>query len=172
MRGVPGASSGGSLCEWVVSRDEAARQRELWRAEGESVVLTNGCFDLVHVGHVRYLAAARRFGRLVVGLNSDASVRRLKGPTRPILPEAERAEVLAALRSVDLVTIFDEPTAVELLLALRPDIYIKGSDYGPGGKELPEAALAARLGIRVELVELVPGRSTTSIVDMIRRDLQ
>lgn len=157
------------MAERVVSREEAASWRERWRAEGEAVVLTNGCFDLLHVGHVRYLTAARRFGRLIVGLNSDASTRRLKGPDRPIVSEGERAELLAALRCVDRVTIFDEPTAVELLRTLRPDVYVKGADYGPGGKDLPEAEAAREIGTRVELVALVPGRSTTAIVAAIRR---
>jgi D-beta-D-heptose 7-phosphate kinase/D-beta-D-heptose 1-phosphate adenosyltransferase len=118
---------------------------------------------------VRYLTTARQFGRLIVGVNSDGSTRRLKGPSRPIVAEGERAELLAALRCVDLVTVFDEPTAAELLRVLRPDIYIKGADYGPGGKELPEAELARAIGARVELVPLVPGRSTTAIVEAIRR---
>ncbi|HLG50057.1 MAG TPA: adenylyltransferase/cytidyltransferase family protein, partial [Chloroflexota bacterium] len=95
----------------VVSREQAVRIRERWRQARHTVVLTNGCFDLLHLGHVRYLEAARRFGRLIVAINSDASVRLLKGPSRPIVPAAERAEVIAALRSVDLVTIFEEPTA-------------------------------------------------------------
>lgn len=157
------------VAERVLTRAEAVRQRARWRAEGVTVALTNGCFDLLHVGHVRYLTIARRFGRLIVGVNSDASVRRLKGPARPILPEAERAEVVSALRCVDAVVIFDEATAGALLAELQPDVYVKGADYGPGGKDLPEAELAARIGTRVELVSLVPGRSTTSIVEAIRR---
>lgn len=152
-----------------MTRAEAVRQRARWRTEGVPVALTNGCFDLLHVGHVRYLTAAQRFGRLIVGVNSDVSVRQLKGPARPVVPEAERAEVLAALRCVDAVVIFDEATATELLAELRPEVYVKGADYGPGGKDLPEAEEAARVGTRVELVSLVPGRSTTSIVEAIRR---
>lgn len=153
----------------IVGRDDARQICRAWQARGETVVLTNGCFDLLHVGHLRYLQAARRLGRLVVGLNSDASVRRLKGETRPIVGANERAELLAGLRCVDLVTIFDEPDAAALLEALRPDVYVKGSDYGPGGRPLPEAELADRLGIRVALVRLVAGRSTSALVEAIRR---
>ena len=153
----------------VVSREEAVRARDKFRERGEVVVLTNGCFDLLHVGHLRYLQAARRFGRLIVGLNSDASVRRLKGNSRPIVGEAERAELLAGLRCVDLVTIFDESDAAALLDALRPDVYVKGADYGPGGRPLPEAETAARHGTRVEFVELVDGHSTSALVEAIRR---
>src|SRR5437764_1004820 len=105
--------SGVSAQPVVVTRAEAVRLSTLWRKQGQTVVLTNGCFDLLHVGHVRYLAAARRLGRLMVGVNSDRSVRALKGPDRPLLPQTDRAEVLAALRSVDAVTIFDEATADE-----------------------------------------------------------
>lgn len=105
-----------------------------WAAAGERVVLTNGCFDLLHVGHTRYLAAARALGdRLVVALNDDASTHRLKGPGRPILPLAERAELLCALRWVDAVVAFGAPTAVAIVTALRPDVYVKGGDYAAAG---------------------------------------
>ncbi len=149
---------------------EAMREiRTELRARGRTVVLTNGCFDLLHVGHVRYLRAARLQGDcLIVGVNSDESVRRLKGPSRPLLPAAERAELLAALSSVDYVVVFPEDTAEELVAALQPDVYVKGSDYGPGQKDLPEAELVAGYGGRVALNELTPGRSTSSIVARIR----
>jgi D-glycero-beta-D-manno-heptose 1-phosphate adenylyltransferase len=153
----------------VVSREEAIRRRAAWQEAGEAVVLTNGCFDLLHVGHLRYLEAARSFGRLVVAVNSDRSVREWKGPERPIVPAAERAELVAALRCVDLVTIFDESTGEALLRALRPEVYVKGADYGPGGKDLPEAVVAAEVGARVELVPLVAGHSTSDLIDAIRR---
>lgn len=165
----PLAASAASAHQHVVSRQAARQICRDWQERGESVVLTNGCFDLLHVGHLRYLQAAHRLGRLIVGLNSDASVRRLKGESRPIVGADERAELLAGLRCVDLVTIFDEPDASALLEALLPDVYVKGSDYGPGGHPLPEAALADRLGIRVALVRLVEGRSTSALVDAIRR---
>src|SRR5438094_8658231 len=100
------------------------------RAKGEKIVFTNGCFDLIHIGHVRYLQAARELGDLlVVGINSDASVHTYKGPDRPVVPQDERAEIVAALRCVDYAVIFDEPTAVALVQTLQPDIYVKGGDY-------------------------------------------
>lgn len=153
----------------VVTRPQAIRQSQRWRQAGQTVVLTNGCFDLLHLGHVRYLQAARELGRLVVGINSDESVRRLKGPERPLVPERERAELVAAVRWVDLVTIFDEPTAEALIEALRPNVYVKGADYGPGARPLPESVVAERFGARVELVSIVEGHSTTGLIDLIRR---
>ena len=153
----------------VVTRAQAMRQCERWRQAGQQIVLTNGCFDLLHLGHARYLQAARTFGRLVVGVNSDESVRRLKGPERPLVPERERAELLAALRWVDLVTIFDEPTAEDLVEVLRPTVYVKGADYGPNARPLPESLVAERLGARVELVPMVSGHSTTALIELIRR---
>lgn len=130
------------------------------------VVLTNGVFDLLHVGHLRYLQAARLFGDLlVVGINSDASVRALK-PGRPLQPEADRAELVAALKPVDYAVIFAEPTADALLLALRPSVYVKGGDYSHD--TLPEAATARRLGADVRFVPLVAGRSTSALLDTLR----
>src|SRR5689334_24830928 len=114
----------------VLSVEEAGRLASGWRAQGKRLVLANGCFDLLHVGHVRYLAAARALGdALVVGLNSDASVRRLKGPGRPILTLGERAEVLAALAAVDHLIAFDEDTPRALIVALAPDVLVKGADW-------------------------------------------
>ncbi len=150
----------------IVMRQEAVKLVRAWRADGFKVVLTNGCFDLLHTGHVRYLQAARALGdRLVIGVNSDASVRGLKGPDRPILPEAERAEVLAALRCVDAVVVFDEATASDLLLELAPDIYAKGGDYTPDS--LPETPAATRIGARIAILPFVDGRSTTSLIAAI-----
>jgi rfaE bifunctional protein nucleotidyltransferase chain/domain len=135
------------------------------RARGEQLVLTNGVFDLLHVGHLRYLRQARAEGDiLVVGLNSDASTRALK-PGRPLVPEAERAELLAALEPVDYVTVFDAPTADALIAALRPDVYVKGGDYDV--EQLPEAATARRVGARLVFVPLVPGRSTTGLLERL-----
>ncbi|MCS6800942.1 MAG: adenylyltransferase/cytidyltransferase family protein [Chloroflexota bacterium] len=147
--------------------------REELRRAGKTLVLTNGVFDLVHVGHVRYLDAARRLGdALVVAVDSDESVRALgKGAERPIVPAAERAEIVAALRSVDAAVIFDGPTACEVVAALQPDIYVKGGDYAAGAKPLPEAAVVTRYGGRVAFVDLVPGRSTTDLVARIQRRL-
>ena len=152
----------------VVTREQAADICARWQRDGRTVVLTNGCFDLLHVGHVRYLQQARTFGRLIVAVNSDASTRQLKGPTRPIIPQGERAEMLASLRCVDLVTIFEQLTAEAILERVRPDIYVKGADYGPTGRALPEAAVAERIGARVELISLVENHSTTALIDTIR----
>jgi len=133
------------------------------RARGGRLVLTNGCFDLLHVGHVRYLQAARRLGDfLAVGVNADDAVRALKGPTRPVVPAAERAEVLAALACVDAVVIFDAPTAEPLVVALRPEVYVKGQDYTEA--TLPEAPLVRAYGGTVTLLPTVPGASTTALL--------
>jgi rfaE bifunctional protein nucleotidyltransferase chain/domain len=135
------------------------------------LVLTNGCFDLLHAGHVRYLQAARRLGRsLVVGLNSDCSVQAIKPqaaglPPRPIVPEAQRAEVLAALKPVDGVVIFSETTASPLVEALRPEVYAKGGDYDLA--RLPEAAVVQTYGGRVELIQIEVLSSTSAIIDRI-----
>lgn len=137
------------------------------RAGGQRIVFTNGCFDILHAGHVRYLAAARALGDcLVLGLNSDASVRRLKGPQRPINREQDRAEVVDALRSVDYVTIFDEPTAAELIALVKPAVYAKGGDYTLA--TLPEAKIVQQYGGKVEFIDLVAGRSTTQVIERIR----
>ncbi len=137
------------------------------KRNGERVVFTNGCFDLLHPGHVRLLEESRSLGdALVVAINSDASVRQLKGPGRPVTPEAERAEVLAALAAVDYVVIFDEPTPRELIARLLPDVLAKGSDWGPGeivGREEVEAA-----GGRVVSTPLEGGYSTTTLIERIR----
>lgn len=136
------------------------------------LVLTNGCFDLLHAGHVRYLQAARILGRaLVVGLNSDRSVQTIKPqpdgtPQRPIIPEAQRAEVLAALKSVDGVVIFSEKTACELVEALKPEIYAKGGDYKI--ETLPEASIVLSYGGQVELIQIEVPSSTSAIIDRIR----
>ncbi len=150
----------------IRSRDALAPLLATARRQGRKVVFTNGCFDLLHVGHVRYLQKARQLGDLLVlGLNSDASIRRLKGPQRPLIGEEERAHILAALDCIDYVTIFDEDTPLELLEVLRPDILVKGGDYTPEtvvGKELVES-----YGGRVELIQFVDGKSTTGIIEKI-----
>jgi D-beta-D-heptose 7-phosphate kinase/D-beta-D-heptose 1-phosphate adenosyltransferase len=150
--------------------DSLAAVREDLRREGRSVVWTNGCFDLLHAGHVRSLRAAKDKGDvLFVGINSDASVRRLKGPGRPIVPAAERAELVAALDCVDFITVFDDPTPEGLLARLRPDVHCKGAEYAPPhGKPIPEAALVADYGGRIEFVPLLQGVSTTNLVERIR----
>lgn len=139
------------------------------RRQGGRIVFTNGCFDLLHVGHVRYLQAARAMGDLlVVGLNTDASVRRLdKGGERPIVPQAQRAEVLAGLACVDYVVLFDEADPRELIKALEPDVLVKGGDWKPDqivGRDLVEAR-----GGTVTSIPLVPGISTTAIVEKIKK---
>jgi rfaE bifunctional protein nucleotidyltransferase chain/domain len=142
-------------------------ERDALRAGGRRVVFTNGCFDLLHPGHVRLLERARAEGDfLVIGLNSDASVRGNKGPGRPVVPEAERAETLLALEAVDRVLLYDDPTPLHIIEALLPDVLVKGADWAADaivGREAVEAA-----GGRVVRVELLPGRSTTAIVDRIR----
>ena len=138
------------------------------RAAGKRVVFTNGVFDILHVGHLRYLEAARAPGdALLIGVNADDSVRRLKGPTRPINPEAERAELLAALRCVDGVCVFHEDTPMELIQAVRPDIHAKGGDYKTPDA-LPETPLVRSLGGQVVILPLVPDRSTTRIVETLK----
>lgn len=140
-----------------------------WRANGELVVFTNGCFDLLHVGHVSYLERARRYGhRLVVGLNTDASVRALKGPERPLIREDDRARVLAALASVDAVVLFDEATPLKLIEALRPDVLAKGADYREA--DVVGAAEVKSWGGRVVLVPLVADRSTSGIIRKVQRE--
>ena len=158
----------------VVTWDTLNAVVDAARAEGKRVVLTNGCFDLLHVGHVRGLRASRALGDvLVVGVNSDESVRGLKGEGRPLVPQEERAEVLAALDAVDYVVIFDEPTAERLAATVRPAVYAKGGDYAAGGaaidaQRLPEARVVAAHGGETVLVPLVQGRSTTDLVRRIR----
>jgi len=137
------------------------------RAAGKRVVFTNGCFDLLHPGHVRYLAAARALGDvLVVGLNGDASVRRLKGPGRPILSAGERAEVLAALAAVDHVIVFEEDTPERLIAAVAPDVLVKGADWAEGEIAGRDTVLAR--GGRVVRIDLVPGVSTSQLIRRIR----
>jgi D-beta-D-heptose 7-phosphate kinase/D-beta-D-heptose 1-phosphate adenosyltransferase len=148
--------------------DDLARERLTWRACGERVVLTNGCFDLLHPGHVALLEAARAEGeRLVVALNSDVSVRGLKGDGRPVVPEGERAELLLSLESVDRVALYDEPTPIEVVRALRPDVLVKGADWA--AEEIVGRAEVEAAGGRVVRVALVPGRSTSAIIGRIRR---
>lgn len=156
----------------LVSLAELLRRRDEWRKQGRRVVWTNGCFDLFHVGHLRSLQAARQHGDvLVVGVNSDASVRQLKGPERPVVPVEDRAEIIAALDCVDCVTVFDELTPAPLLVRLRPDVHCKGAEYAPPhGKPIPEQETIEAYGGRIEFIPLVPGLSTTSVLERIRQD--
>ncbi len=149
----------------VVTRAELVALRERWKREGKTVVLTNGCYDLLHPGHIRLLERARSLGDvLILALNTDASVKRLKGPGRPLIPEKERAELGAALEAVDAVTLFDEDTPTALIAAVLPDVLVKGADWAHwiAGREEVEAA-----GGKVVALPLEPGYSTTGIVEEI-----
>lgn len=151
----------------IVSHEELARIVGARQARGERVVFTNGVFDLLHTGHVRYLAEARALGdALVVAVNEDASVRGFKGDLRPILPQGERAELLDALRVVDYVTLFGTRTPVPLIEQVHPAVYVKGGDYAL--EDLPETAAVRAYGGDVRILGLVPGRSTTNIVAKIQ----
>jgi D-beta-D-heptose 7-phosphate kinase/D-beta-D-heptose 1-phosphate adenosyltransferase len=154
----------------IATLEHAVHLLDEARAEDQIIVVTNGVFDLLHLGHVRYLQEARSLGDLlVVGVNDDDSVRRLKGPQRPLVPGSERAVVLAALECIDLVVPFFDDTAERLVSRLRPDIYVKGGDYNPkaGAGEpgyLPEAATVASSGGRVTILPFLPGHSTSELV--------
>ncbi len=151
----------------ALSPEAAAALAARLRAEGRRIVLANGCFDLLHVGHVRYLTAARALGDvLFVAINSDAAVRRLKGPGRPLMPAAERVEVLGALRPVDHVVVFDEDTADRLIALLRPDIHAKGTDYTEAS--VPEAASVRAVGGRVAIVGDPKEHATRDVIARIR----
>jgi D-beta-D-heptose 7-phosphate kinase / D-beta-D-heptose 1-phosphate adenosyltransferase len=151
----------------ILTPEELTARAADWRSAGKRIVLTNGCFDLLHAGHLALLSQAARLGDvLVLAINSDASVQRLKGPERPLVPQAERAALLAALTCVDAVTIFAEDTPLAVLQSVLPHVLVKGGDYQPSeviGRELIEAA-----GGRVVIVPLMPERSTTSLVERIR----
>jgi D-beta-D-heptose 7-phosphate kinase/D-beta-D-heptose 1-phosphate adenosyltransferase len=150
----------------IVSRKALVRLLEQHRTDKRSIVFTNGCFDLLHVGHVKYLQAARQLGDLLVlGLNSDDSIRRLKGDNRPLIEQDERAHILAALHCIDYIVIFDEDTPLELIETLRPDILVKGGDYTPDG--VVGRDLVESYGGRVELIQFVDGKSTTGIIEKI-----
>jgi rfaE bifunctional protein nucleotidyltransferase chain/domain len=144
-----------------------------WRSAGDKIILTNGCFDLLHVGHVRYLRAAKQLGgRLIVAVNSDASTRTLKGEGRPRVPGNERAEILAALSDVDAVTVFDALDVTELIRLLRPDIHAKGTDYTE--ENVPERDVVISCGGRVAIVGDPKDHSTTDLLrnDLLRNDVQ
>jgi len=139
---------------------------KLLKESNKKIVFTNGCFDILHVGHVRYLSAAKKFGDiLIVGLNNDKSVKMLKGENRPINPENDRAEVLLGLKAVDHVVLFGEKTAESLIAEVKPDIYVKGGDYTL--ETLPEAKIIQSYGGRVEFIPMVEGRSTTNVIKKI-----
>ena len=152
----------------ILGREKLKIEVERLRAGGKIIVFTNGCFDILHVGHTRYLGEARKLGDvLILALNSDSSVRAIKGEKRPIVPETERAEVLASLRSVDYVVLFSEDTPLELIEYLKPDIIVKGGDWDV--KDVVGRESVARWGGKVVIIPEVKGASTTSIVDKIRK---
>lgn len=150
----------------ILEREELAEQIKNERRENKKIVLTNGCFDLLHVGHVRYLAGAKELGDcLIVGVNSDAQARGLKGENRPFMPERERAEIVAALRFVDYVTIFQEPTVEELLRAVRPDFHAKGTDYTI--ETVPEREIVRALGGQTAIVGDPKNHSSTDLIAIV-----
>ncbi|HSK64202.1 MAG TPA: adenylyltransferase/cytidyltransferase family protein [Pyrinomonadaceae bacterium] len=155
----------------ILSREELIERINVERKNGSRVILANGCFDVLHVGHVRYLAGARELGDvLVVGVNSDAQVARLKGAGRPVLPAEERAELVGALESVTYVTVFDEPTVEQLLLALKPDVHAKGTDYTEDS--VPERDVVRSYGGKVAIVGDPKDHSTSAILARIGGDVE
>ncbi len=147
----------------IINRKDIQKLSENLKNQGKKIVFTNGCFDILHVGHVRYLKESSKYGDvMIVGLNSDSSVKRLKGDSRPLNKELDRAEVLSALGFVDYVVIFEEDTPEELLNEIKPNIYTKGADYTL--ETLPEAKTVLKNGGKVEFITLVEGKSTTNII--------
>ncbi len=152
----------------IRSRAEAIQQVEQWHIEHQRIVFTNGCFDILHLGHIDYLERARALGdKLILGLNTDASVSCIKGPLRPVVNEYARARLMAALSFVDMVTLFDEPTPLELIEALRPDILVKGDDYTVA--TIVGADFVIGHGGRVETIPLVKDYSTTALIEKITK---
>ena len=150
----------------VLIRDDLVRETQDARQRGEKIILANGCFDLIHVGHIRYLTAAKELdGILVVGINSDEQARRLKGENRPFMPQDERAEIIASLRCVDLVTIFYEPTVEELIRAIRPDYHAKGTDYTVDS--VPERDIVRECGGTVAIVGDPKDHSSTDLIAVV-----
>lgn len=157
-----------NACAPILDREEISKFVADQRAAGSTIVLANGCFDLLHVGHIRYLAGAKALGDLlVVGINSDRQVAMLKGPGRPAVPAEERAEMIASLRPVDAVTIFDEPTVTELILAIRPDIHTKGTDYTE--ENVPEREVVLSIGGRVAIVGDPKDHSSSEMIETLLR---
>jgi len=154
----------------IVELEQVSHHCEKLRAAGKKLVATNGCFDLLHVGHVRYLQAARALGDfLAVGLNGDRSVRELKGSGRPVTTESDRAELLAALQCVDLVTLFPQLRATQFIAAVRPGIYVKGGDYSSETLNEEERALLKEIGAEVRLIPFEKGYSTSRLIEQICR---
>lgn len=158
------------VTEKIISLTEMARESQRLREVGKRLVATNGCFDILHVGHVRYLTAARKLGdALVVGVNGDESVRQLKGDDRPFNNERDRAEVLAALESVNYVVIFSEPRASQFLAAAHPAVYVKGGDYKTDTLNPEERETLQRIGTTIKILAFEPGYSTSALIKRIER---
>src|SRR6476620_9393378 len=156
----------------IVELEELSDRCEKLRSAGKRIVATNGCFDLLHVGHVRYLEAARAFGDvLVVGLNGDRSVIELKGAGRPITTQRDRAEILAALACVDLVTVFPELRATKFLAAVRPAVYVKGGDYTPRTLDEEELAISKKIEAAIRIIPFEAGYSTSGLIEQICRGM-
>lgn len=152
----------------ILTREQAIQRADQWRAEGQQIVFTNGCFDIVHLGHIDYLEKARHLGdRLILGLNTDASVSCVKGPLRPVVDEYARARLMAAFEFVDAVVLFGEPTPIDLIEVIQPDVLVKGNDYTVA--TIVGAEFVLGRGGRVETVALVPGYSTTKLIDRIKQ---
>jgi len=154
----------------IISLDELPARIKALRATGKRIVTTNGCFDLLHIGHVRYLKAARALADvLVVGVNGDRSVRELKGPRRPLNNEKDRAELLASLESVDLVAIFPELRATQFIELVTPDVYVKGGDYDSESLNPEERAALKKIGSKIDIVPFEKGYSTSSLIERLRK---
>lgn len=154
----------------IIDIDELARRAKESRAAGKKLVVTNGCFDLLHVGHVRYLQAARALGdALAVGLNDDPSVRELKGVDRPLNKAQDRAEVLAALACVDFVTIFAGPRATRFISAAQPAVYVKGGDYTPETLDAEERAMLKKIGAEIRIIPFEKGYSTSKVIERLQK---
>lgn len=152
----------------ILKKDDIKNLKEYLKNQNKKVVFTNGCFDILHVGHTRYLKKSAKLGDiLVVGLNSDSSVKKIKGPNRPINNQNDRAEILSELNFVDYVVIFDETSPKDILEELLPDIYTKGADYTL--ETLPEKQIVKKCNIKVEFIDLVQGKSTTNVINKIEK---
>lgn len=157
-----------SIPHKILNREDLKALARKWHAEGKKLVFTNGCFDILHRGHLEVLTASAGFGDvLVVGLNTDASVQRLKGPERPVNDQGFRSWMMASLELVDAVTLFDEPTPKELIEAIQPDVIVKGGDYSPD--QVVGADVVMARGGEVKIVPIVKGYSTTSLIEAIRK---